>query len=105
MAGAAHAGVVGEEIDPDVGKDRDQGAEAADREERSDARGPGHAPGAGDASGTDRHADHRYRGDAERERNRRQQEFKPRADAVAGEDFGTEARQQMGEDADGEYRL
>ena len=38
----------------------------------------------------DCHADHRHRGDANRERHRRQQEFESRADAVAGQDFGAE---------------
>ena len=53
----------------------------------------------------DRHADHRHRGDADRERDRGQHEFEPRADAVAGEDRGAETRQHVGEDADRQHRL
>ena len=69
------------------------------------ARGPGDPPRARDPLGADRHADHRHRGDADRERHRRQHEFEPRADAVAGEDLGAETRQHVGEDADGQHRL
>ena len=56
-------------------------------------------------SGADRHADHRHRSDAERERDRGQHEFQPRADAVAGQDLGAEPRQHVGEDADRQHRL
>ena len=72
---------------------------SADRDERNAARGPGNPPRARDAAGADRHADHRHRGDADRERDRGQHEFEPRADAVAGEDLGAESRQHVGEDA------
>ena len=37
--------------------------------------------------------------------DRGQHEFEPRADAVAGENFGAETRQHVGEDADGQHRL
>ena len=56
----------------------------------TEARGPGDPPRPRDPPGADRHADHRHRGDAERERDRGQQEFEPRADAVAGQDLGAE---------------
>ena len=69
------------------------------------AGGPGDPPRARDPLGADRHADHRHRGDADRERHRGQHEFEPRADAVAGEDRGAESRQHVGEDADGQHRL
>ena len=69
------------------------------------ARGPGDPPRARDPLRADRHADHRHRGDADRERDRRQHEFEPRADAVAGQDLGAETRQHVGEDADGQHRL
>ncbi len=36
----AHAGVAGEDVDPKVGENRDQGGDGADRHEADGARGP-----------------------------------------------------------------
>ena len=52
--------------------------------------GPGDPPRPRDAVRADRHADHRRRADTDRKRNRRQHEFEPRADAVAGQHLGAE---------------
>ena len=59
----------------------------------------------GNVAGTDRHADHRHRGDADREGDRDQEEFQPRADAVARKRLRAEARDQAREHQDGEHGL
>ena len=78
---------------------------SADDDAGRGARGPRHLPRARHKSCAHRHADHRHRGDAERERNRRQQEFQPRAHAVAGQRLGAEAGEDFGEDQDRQHGL
>ena len=99
-AGGAHAGIVGEQIDPEFGKDRDHACRPRRPTANDTSAGdPGDPPRPRHLAGADRHADHRHRGDADRERDRGQHEFEPRADAVAGQHLGAELRQHVGEDA------
>ena len=48
LAGGAHAGIAGEDVDPEIREDRDEGGDRADRKERDEAGGPGDPPRARD---------------------------------------------------------
>ena len=69
------------------------------------ACGPRHPAGARDVACADRHAHHRHAGDADGKHDRNQQELQARADAVAGQRLGAEARHQPRQDQHGQHGL
>ena len=103
MAGGADAGIAREDIDPQVGEHRDHGSHDSHRQERHAACEQCDPARARNAIGADRHPDHRHRGDPDREGNRGQHELKPGADAVAGQNLGSELRQQVSKNADRQH--